>query len=156
MFYLRFLISYIIVVVLSLLIYLLSLDLIVYNYDFLETSYFRWLFYLLPIITSFLLTVAVVFMKKQYNILSAVLLTLAVVYFVLSFFMITGIYCESIKNLNTYHIIVTIGISLLIIFLFIKNILPTITLYNRILIILSAITVLLDLYFFLFGYYLIY
>lgn len=153
---LKFILYFIIVVFVSLFTYLILLDIVVYNYYFLETKFFKWLFYLLPILTSFLLIIITLFLKKDHQLIQSILITLFFIYFCMSIFMAIGEYSEAIKNLNGNHILVVIFLSILNSIIFIKKILPKISLSHKILIGVSSLVVLIDFYFFHISYHLIY
>ena len=70
--------------------------------------------------------------------------------------MISGIYCEEEKNLSTIHVSVVLFVTTLVIGLNYKKLLPKLTNSDKLLIGLSTIIVLIELYFTLFSYDLIY
>lgn len=154
--HLKFILELTLIVFIILLIYILSIDLVVFNRFFLRTDYLNWLFYLLPIFLSFLLLVVAVVFKNKSRILKLIFLTLSIIYFALSIFMITGVYCEEEKNLELAHILIVLLIAIVMAGIQYKKLLPSISKSDKLLVSLSTLIILAELYFNLFSYDLFY
>lgn len=70
--------------------------------------------------------------------------------------MISGVYCEEEKNLSTIHILVVLLLTFLSIGIHYKKLLPEMANSDKVLIGISTLMVIIDLYFTLFSYDLIY
>ncbi len=70
--------------------------------------------------------------------------------------MITGVYCEKEKNLGIAHILIVLLISMVIVGIKFKMLLPSISKSDKLLVGLSTLIILAELYFNLFSYDLFY
>ncbi|CAL65864.1 membrane protein [Christiangramia forsetii KT0803] len=154
--YLKFTLELIFLVFIILLIYILSIDFVVFNRFFLQIEYFDWLFYLLPILLSFLYLIVAVVFKNKSRILKLIFLTFSIIYLALSIFMITGIYCEEEKNLGLAHILLVLLIAFVMIGIHYKILFPSLSKIDKLLVVLSSLIILAELYFNLFSYDLFY
>lgn len=152
--YLKFLLELILIVFVVLVFYTLTIDLFIFNRFFLELDVLNWLFYLLPIILSSAFLLGAVFVKNRFIKLN--LSVLSISYLALSLFMITGVYCEEEKNLSTFYVLIVLLLTFLSVVIYYKKLLPKLANSDKLLIVLSTIIVLIDLYFTLFSYELIY
>ncbi len=85
-----------------------------------------------------------------------ILAVLSISYLAVSLFMISGVYCEEEKNLGTFHVLIVLFFTFLSIGIHYKKLLPKLANSDKFLIALSTLIVLVDLYFTLFSYDLIY
>jgi len=154
--YLRFILELVLIVFTILLIYISTIDLFIFNRVFLETEYISWLFYLLPVLLSFLFIAISIFLTKRFRLPKLIFITLSNIYLALSIFMITGVYCEEEKNLGIAHILIVLLISMVIVGIQFKKLLPSISKSDRLLVGLSTLIILAELYFNLFSYDLFY
>jgi hypothetical protein len=70
--------------------------------------------------------------------------------------MITGVYCEEEKNLGIAHVLIVLLISIVIVGIQYKKLLPSISKSDKLLVGLSILIILAELYFNLFSYDLFY
>lgn len=151
--YLKFIFELILIVSIVLFFYVITIDLFIFNRLFLQFEYLSWLFYLLPIILSSVFLLGAVFIKNRF--IKFTLSVLSICYLALSLFMITGVYCEEEQNLSTFYVLIILFLTFLSIGIHYKKLLPKLLNLDKLLIVLSAIIVLVDLYFTLFSYDLI-
>jgi len=144
------------IVFIILFIYISSIDLVVFNKTFLKTDFINSLFYLLPILLSLLFLLVSILVKIKFRFLKLISFTLSNIYLALSLFMITGVYCEEEKNLKSFHILIVLLISLVMIAINYKKLLPYISKSDKLLVGLSTLIILAELYFNLFSYDLFY
>lgn len=154
--YLQFLLEVILIVSVVIVFYVSTIDHIIFNRDFLQVDNFTWLFYLLPIILSFIFLVAASLTIEKIRLLSLVFIVLSNSYLALSIFMVTGIYCEEEKNLNMLHIFFVLLIAFLFLPIYFKKLLPKFSTFDTVLISGTTIFSIAELYFNLFSYDLIY
>lgn len=154
--YIKLLPEVLLIAFIALCIYVLSIDLIIFNRYFLQITYLNWLFYLLPIVLSFNFLLLAVYFKDQIRLPCLIFIVLSNSYLALSLFMISGIYCEEEKNLNFIHILTVLLFTLLMIGIYYKKFYPGFNKFDLVLVVVTTSIVLAELYFNLFSYDLFY
>ena len=152
--YLKFIFELLLIVFIVLFFYVITIDIFIFNRLFLQFEYLTWLFYLLPIILCLIFLFGAVFIKNR--LLMLILSVSSFSYLALSLFMISGVYCEEEKNLSITHVVFVLLLTLLAITINYKKLLPKLSNSDKILITFSTLIVLIDLYFTLISYDLIY
>jgi hypothetical protein len=153
--WIRFFLELLLIIFINLVIYISSIDLVIFNRTFLQSDFLNWLFYLLPILVSFLLVIVSIFLVHL-RLPKLILMTLSNIYLALSAFMITGVYCEEEKNLRPGHIGIVLLIACLVLVIQYKYLIFSISKSDRFLIGFSTIVILAELYLNLFSYRLFY
>lgn len=152
--YLNYIIQIFLISLVTVIISWLLSSHIVFNDIFFESKYFRFLFYLAPIITVLLLSIILIFyFKKTPKFIRYIILTFINIYLFLSVSMIIGGYCEKEKNFSLNYKIGLVCILILIGFLLIKWVLPKLKLKDIMIIGFATIIALYDLYYSLIIFY---
>ena len=153
--YLKFIFELLLIVFIVLFFYVITIDIFIFNRLFLQFEYLTWLFYLLPIILCLIFLFGAVFIKNR--LLMLILSVSSFSYLALSLFMISGVYTAKKKrDLSRNHIIYHLLLTLLAITINYKKLLPKLSNSDKILSTFSSLIVLIDLYFTLISYDLIY
>jgi len=155
--YILVLLQILIITIVVTLTYWITQEYIVFNTAFLETKILSPLFYLLPVLISFLTSVLLV--TKLNNIskfFQRISLTFVNIYLFLSVFMGTTKYCDYEKNMDVVYLIFLWLIFLITIFILIKYILPKLKFKDILIIGVSTLLACADFYFFFLSLDLLY
>lgn len=129
--------------------YWVTQEYIVFNSSFLEIKILSPLFYLLPVILSFLMSLL---LKIRFDEIPKFIQRLGItfvnIYLFLSVFMGTSKYCEDGKNMELIHLVFLWFVFLITIFLLLKFILPKLNFKDILIIGVSTVIAFADFYFF--------
>ncbi|QHI36970.1 hypothetical protein IMCC3317_23410 [Kordia antarctica] len=129
--------------------YWLTQEYIVFNSSFLEIKILSPLFYLLPVILSFLMSLWLVIKFDTIpKFILRLSITLVNIYLFLSVFMGTSKYCEDEKNMELVYLVFLWSIFLISVFMLIKYILPKLKFKDVLIIGVSTVLAFIDFYFF--------
>lgn len=146
-----------IITVIVTLTYWITQEYLVFNSALLEIKILSPLFYLLPVIISFLMSLLLAIKLSSIpKFFQRISLTFVNTYLFLSVFMGTSKYCNNEKNMDLVYLIFLWMIFLITVFILIKHILPKLRFKDILIIGASTLLVCADFYFFFLSLDLLY